>query len=343
MEKRRKIKIKKLKVKKFDTKKPKKVLSSRRSKKKEAKKVLTLLPKKSGFPYTNTRVRVMKTKLLNKPDMEKLMKMSLEGITSFLQQTEYKDEINKMALQYSGVELAEYALNRNMAHNFRKILSFSISDAYEQIQLYLKKWDIWNIKTILRGKHTAASKPEIFNSLIPAGEFSEEFLKEIIEKAENVEEAIEFFSHTEYYEILEKFRKDKNLIEVEDELDRKYFSELLSIPSPQVNDFVRMEIDSLNTLNSMRSENIGVKIKDIEGGYEKDYRKSKKDIKEMRTYLRKVVIEKGRKMLHDYKASIAPVVGYFVWKENEIKNLRIIMRGKHSELPAEMIEKELVI
>jgi len=66
------------------------------------------------------------------------------------------------------------------------------------------------------------------------------------------------------------------------------------------------------------------------------------DIKKARIALRQKLSEKGRRIVNKFERSTAPVIGYFFAKENEVDNLRIIARGKHSGLSQELIEQQLV-
>jgi len=65
------------------------------------------MQKGSGYAYTNTRIRVMKTKLLKPLDYKKLFNMSLPEIARFLGETDYEEQINELGAKYSGVTLLE--------------------------------------------------------------------------------------------------------------------------------------------------------------------------------------------------------------------------------------------
>jgi len=292
-----------------------------------------------GYSYTNTRVRVMKSKLIDSSEYSKLMKMSLDQIARYLQETEYKKEIDEMGTTYEEANLIEYALNRNLANSFKKILDFSLKDSKKQIHLFLKKYDLWNIKTILRGKQSNESNEEIINALIPAGEFTEKFLIKVIKESNSVNTAIEFFKKTNYYEIMKKH--SANLIELEDELDLSYFSELLSDSDGKVKDLLELKAKYTDALNEARAKETKIKMKRI-----LPIKKTKRiivdDLKESRIEFRKKIAEKGKKMVYYFKRNSSPVIGYFVAKENEVDNLRIISRGKQAGLPQELIEKQLV-
>lgn len=301
-----------------------------------------LLTGSAAYAYTNTRIRVMKTKLLKELDFKKLMKMSLPEIARFLQESEYKSEINQLAMNYSGVNLLEYALNKNLENTCKKILNFSIKESKEQVRLYLQRWDVWSIKMVLRGKFAGASNREIISGLIAAGDLEREFLEAVVEKCTSVEEVIDNLKGTPYYAILVKYKDD--LAVMEDELDKTYYKFAIKLAEPELKNFFKDEVDTINTLNSLRARKADVKLMLLEGGSGKLIKVSEKeDSIDARIAVKKQFVEKGLDMIKEYKRTVRPILGYFAAKENEINNLRMIVRGKHSNISQEMIEKQLVI
>lgn len=297
--------------------------------------------KSSGYAYTNTRVRVMKSKLLTPETYRKLLKMQSDEITRYLEETEYKKEIDELAVRYEGINLIEYGLTQNLENTFNKIYNFSIGLSKEQIKLYLKKWDIWNVKTILRGKYANASKDEITNSIVAAGSSPLSFWKNVIDKADSVNDVIEMLHGNPFYEELKENSDD--LGKMEDLLDRFYYGFVLEHAEPELRKYIVEEINTINTLNSLRSEYLSDYNYWIEGGTELIQVSQDLEKLEKRIFLRKNLVQGALKMVHEFKKNIRPVLGYFVAKENEIRNLRIIVRGKHAGLPVETIEAQLVI
>lgn len=213
--------------------------------------------------------------------------------------------------------------------------------AKQAITSYLKKWDVWNIKTILRGKRFGASHDEISITLVPAGLLKEDFLKKVIETAKNYEDAIAMFQNTEYAPILRKHKGKPE--ELEDALDRAYYPSLVSAIPKEIKPFARMQIDVLNALGKARAKDTEMQFTDVKGGSEEGLKAMAGTPEELTTRLTKSLIANGSKMLHDFRMNLRPVIGYFASKENEIRNIRLIARGRHSGLPQETIEKNLVI
>ena len=55
------------------------------------------------------------------------------------------------------------------------------------------------------------------------------------------------------------------------------------------------------------------------------------------------LMKKAFLLLHQNPLSIAPVLGYILAKEIEIKNLKMISRAKELDLPEEFMEKNLIV
>jgi len=307
-----------------------------------AKKFVKKLKGSSGYPYTNTRVRVMKTKLLKENDFRKMLKMSNAELAAYLNSTEYGREISELAPLFDGANLVEYSLNRNMENTFNKILAFSIKTPEEQARLYLSRFDVFNVKTFLRGKFSGKSDKDILLEIVCAGNLKRGFFERACRESESFEGAIEQLKETEFFEIAETFKA--NLAGLEDELDRRYFESVFVESESELEEFISDEILVKNTLNRLRAKKSEIRLKELD-------RESKKrlvlpmegDCVENRVFLKQFLLKRGNEMVNMYKRNIRPVLGYFIAKENEVANIRMIVRGKSSGLPVEMIEQQLVI
>jgi V/A-type H+-transporting ATPase subunit C len=302
------------------------------------------LPKigESGYSYTNIRVKYRKDLLLKPEIFQKLMKMSkLSEIISYLEQTVYKKEIDELRTKFSDINLIEYALNRNLEGTFQKILNFSLERAREQIKLYLRRYDVANIKTIIRGKSSKVSDEKIINELIACGEFTRDFLEQVVRNSKDINEAIESFKETEYYDVL---KKNNDLSKLEDELDKFYYKKMLKLAEGELKKYIRSEIWVKNTLNKLRCQKAGIKVELISGERrEKINIALKENNIETRVFLKKLLISKCLKMIDRFNTNVRYLLGYLVAKENEINNIRIIARGKYAGLSEELIVKELVL
>jgi len=181
------------------------------------------------YPYTFARVSAMKGRLIGREQYLKLLKMKISEIIKFLQETEYKKEIDELAVSYSGVDLVERALSKNLASTFQKLKKISDEQVVRLIAMYLKRWDIRDIKTVLRGIVSKADKDYVQSLLIAAGDLSQK-LMELFE-AGDVEQLISAVGLPKgrFDASLNVFKETGNLFEIENELDKMYYGELLEL------------------------------------------------------------------------------------------------------------------
>ncbi|WNY29032.1 V-type ATP synthase subunit C [Methanimicrococcus stummii] len=348
----------------------------------------------SNYPYAVTRVRAMRIKLFPRDAYPRFLNMSLDEITRKIGESEYKRDIDELSREYSGINLIEHALNRNMAESFQKVLQITEGEPHELVMEYLRIFDIEDIKTILRGKVHNIPEDQILQTLVTGGVLRYTFLSGLVSKS--VEEIIASFKDSPYGPILSKF-DGTNLPEIENELDKFYYESLfeaIGMPSSadrkQFDQFVRREIDikNLNLLLRVKkyeafenAENADTQciVEDVSSmmiphGLSLDTDKLKnlcyddfvealrktpywevvgtvlenKDLKSVSLtdvearllkYNLTIVTENSRRFL----ISIIPILEFIIYKSNEVRNLRIIVRGKSVGMDNELIKDRLVI
>ncbi|MBC7110506.1 MAG: V-type ATPase subunit, partial [Archaeoglobi archaeon] len=209
------------------------------------------------YAYITARVRARKRRLLRREDYQKLLKMSLEEIARFLGETEYREEIEELSHKYSGVELIERALNLNLSKTYRNLIEISSGEANMLIREYLRRWDIWNLRSLLRGKRIGGDPEEIKSLFVIAGELDEGFLNTLAEMR-SIDEIIEALGRTRYYEVLKR-HEEMHWRELEDELERKYYEELVGLLEEERTEdrrlllrIIRREIDIKNIMTLLR-------------------------------------------------------------------------------------------
>lgn len=180
-----------------------------------------------------------------------------------LEQTIYKRDIEEGVLQAPGVPGVEEGLRRNIVSDFRKVLEMVDGEARELAKILLGRWDIQNIKTILRGKHTGAPSEEVISSLIPAGELSETLLFQL-EKQFDIKAVLDLLAlwKVSYSKPLTQnfslYARTRNLAKLELELDRFYYADALlrlrrqNLNVSLVREIVQREIDFINIMTLIR-------------------------------------------------------------------------------------------
>jgi len=155
-----------------------------------------------NYEYVTARVRSRRASLFDDDDYRKLVRMGTGEIARFMEDTEYSEEMNALGSRYSGVDLIEYALNRNLAKHFEDLLRWADGRLYDFIARYLRKFDVWNVKTVIRGIYSGATAEEISDDLIRAGEIPGDLLDRIVQ-ADTIEAVVELLSPTVFGDPLE--------------------------------------------------------------------------------------------------------------------------------------------
>lgn len=334
------------------------------------------------YAYITGRVRAMKTKLIPNEMYARMLNMDIPEIARYLEETQYKEEIDALAKDYSGAELIEHATFANLAKTYRKLLEVSIDEPQFLILEYLRRWDIWNIKTILRGKFYGASDSEIMKYIVPAGELDMEFLEGLAKK-DSINDVIAAFEGTDFAEALSKY-DGKFLASVENALDKLYYFRMeravggtLSVGGGLLLKYVRREIDIKNLITLFRMNKAGIEagivqenlipggklseelsrmagqpyadfVRGLEGypfwSAISDVATADLDgVSRIEARLKAYLIRYAWSLSNYHPLSILPVLGYIVTKETEVANIRKIVRGKEAGLPNELIEEQMVV
>jgi V/A-type H+/Na+-transporting ATPase subunit C len=224
-------------------------------------------------PYTYARVCAMKSKLINRDQYNRLLKMKVHEILKFLQETTYKPEIDELAISHAGPGEIETVLNKNMVRTLNKLKRISDGNLAVVIGKYLQRYDVYNIKTILRGLFTKSNPEKIENMLLTVGELKKAVLLNLLKK-ESVEEGIgmvqKLLPDLDAKKALAGYKEKNNLFEIENVLDHYYYNNLLAFTENIAGQgelfktFLLHEIDILNIKTILRLKREKVESQEIE-------------------------------------------------------------------------------
>lgn len=133
------------------------------------------------YGYLNARVRAWKSKLFGRGMYEELLtKPDLFTIGLVLQKTPYGPDLEEVTGHpLTGAEGFDRGIRRNLSRTLQQLYAMTGEKPRELTAIVVSRWDIHNLKAILRGKHGRASAEEILGSLVPAGRLGEPLLKEL--------------------------------------------------------------------------------------------------------------------------------------------------------------------
>ncbi|HHI30151.1 ATP synthase A1 subunit C [Methanosarcinales archaeon ex4572_44] len=338
--------------------------------------------KTPAYAYITARVRARKKKLIPKDTYPKLLNMELPEIIRFIEESEYKRDVDELSARFRAIDLLEHALNRNLGASYRKLIEISRGQVNYLIVEYMRRWDIWNIKTVLRGKYYGAPEEEILDYVVSAGGLHYPDL-ESMAKLESVDAIITSLQNRPCYQVLKDYEGGM-LNKIEDDLDKLYYSRLLDAIGVSPGEklflkFLQTEIDIKNLKTLFRLKRAGVEREGVQdviipGGLEfkgsdlirlaglsfselihsldgYSYWSSIADVvseegtslTEIETKLDAYLMNFASRISHYYPLSILPVLDYVLHKKIEVDNLRIIARGKELKLSDDVIRDNLVM
>ena len=218
------------------------------------------------YIYVCTRMRVRKTTLLPREEYMRMLNMNLPEITRFIGETDYKQEIDELGTTFKGIDLIEVALSWNLAKEYQKIQEITPGTLKQFTRAYLRRWDIQNVLTILKGRLQGAKTGKIKEILIPAGSLDRVALDRLLAE-ESSDKIVEMLKgYRMYPQVFAReyplSKESGSYSQLENELYKQFYSEIIAEAESGIKggklflDFIRLEIDIKNvkTLFRLRAD-----------------------------------------------------------------------------------------
>ena len=231
----------------------------------------------SNYAYVATRARSRRSRLLPAEAYNQLLNLEHAEIARYIQDLEYRREIDRYGSTLSGADLIETALVDNLAKDVGDFLSFSKGKLRDILHVYAEKYRIENLKNIVRGINQNMDKQNLERLVCPINDSDKELYNKLYD-SKTVEDMVSTLEGTSYYIPLKKALEARNsdsLQPLEDALDLIYYHNLVSNqPSGGADvevyrDFVQLKVDIANIKTLLRMRHRGIVAHDellISGG-----------------------------------------------------------------------------
>ncbi len=213
------------------------------------------------YIYVCTRMRVRKAKLLPREEYMRMLNMSLPEITRIIEETQYKQEIDELGTVFKGIDLIEAALSWNLAKEYQKIQEITPGTLKQFTQAYLRRWDIQNVLTILRGKMQGERSGKIKEILIPAGSLDKDMLDRLLAE-DNLDRVIDALKNHRMYPVIARefpaAKEEGSFSRMENELYKQFYGEIIAEAEGGIKggqlflDFIKLDIDIKNVKTLFR-------------------------------------------------------------------------------------------
>ncbi|MDD5448179.1 MAG: V-type ATPase subunit [Actinomycetota bacterium] len=227
------------------------------------------------YTYVNARVRAMRAHLLTRDFFMRLVEAEdFNAIHSLLDQSIYRREINEALVLNPEKPRYDYALSKNLYAALMKIYNSVGGKPRRLVEILYSRYDVDNIKAVIRGKKGDATPSEIMEIVVPVGNLRKETLGEMarareildvinVMRAHGAKYATPLESH---YERFVRQNRDVSVLELA--LDKFHFQDAISRlegKDPNValtRQILRSEIDIRNISTLVRIR--GFKLEDNE-------------------------------------------------------------------------------
>ncbi|MDF0664773.1 MAG: V-type ATPase subunit [Nitrospira sp.] len=140
----------------------------------------------ADYAYSNARIRAMEGRLLNRGEYESLLGCaSFDGLVEVLKSSRYAHPLALALTGYDPTRPAETVvridevLRRNLTQNLTALRRFFSDRSGELINELFLRWDVYSLKTVLRGKQAGAPVEEVLAATLPVGELDDIALGEL--------------------------------------------------------------------------------------------------------------------------------------------------------------------
>jgi len=223
-----------------------------------------------SYLYVNAKIMAKEGKFISSSRWEDLWGCTSPGeIASLLEGTDYFPYLKEAAINDS--KELEKAVLEEFSSLGREISTIIPKGAWPIKEYLLKKWDVINLRAIMRGIHgDAKKKDEIVDSFIEGGELDVAFFKALID-IESMDDFIALLEKTPYQSLtdgLGNYNETKNLFFLEASLDRIFWADLWEKVRSlkgikEFREFIGVCVETHNLKIILRAKNDGLSLEDI--------------------------------------------------------------------------------
>lgn len=232
--------------------------------------------RRTAAAYVTARVRGMKSQLLSNTDLDQLLAGgNEEAMVQQLLASPYEAELAESLTRYQGADAVEDAATRNLVHTFAK-LHRACTGAYSELaEVFIARWDIAAVKSLLRNRHHGLDAKTGGASLFPSPTMPAALMEELasLDSMDALVRGLVAWNSSlcrPLEEGLGAYLESNNLRALEEALDRGYFvGNLRRLQSDKsedaafVRDLLRFEIDRINLRRVFEPRPAGTEVEAI--------------------------------------------------------------------------------
>ncbi|UCF45481.1 MAG: V-type ATPase subunit, partial [Candidatus Bathyarchaeota archaeon] len=228
-----------------------------------------LTPKPLKYNELMPRVAVENLKLIEIDDLISLIGKDLESIRCVLTDSPYGKYISALSSDEIDSVSLEAVLLENYAETTKKLVKFSSGSIRSLLLAVLKKFEVSNVKAMLRATKAKIDVDEAMQHIVPGGVLDRIRCRAILAKSKSIEDVINSLADLEYglimKGVLDKRERIEDLMQLEVALDKAVYREILEstenlngVDKEIAKDVIGIELDAINVRTILKCKAIGV-------------------------------------------------------------------------------------
>jgi|TARA_B110000495_G_scaffold202369_1_gene222313 V/A-type H+-transporting ATPase subunit C len=212
---------------------------------------------RSNLYNASARAKARKSSLIDSTRMRQLLQLGPDSIGASIGELGYRSEMDTYSSRMSGADAVEAALFHNLDNDLAEIMRFCQGPLKSIVAVFVERFAYDKAKTVLRAVNGGASDELIESQILPSENPMNSVWLDIVRTTETVSEAAKAMHGTPWGKELAKLEGSPSLEEMENSLDRQYYSHALKVfqgkdSNPQLRKYIRTEIDHRNIINQFR-------------------------------------------------------------------------------------------
>lgn len=217
-----------------------------------------------GMEYGNTRLRAMRSRMLGSVDYRLLTTVgTIDGLLAALSDSDYAVDVESALTRYGGLRRLDEVIRRHLQRQLGAMGSFYEEPAIHRVGLLLERWDLRNLRLLLRGRARLEGAEDILRLVVPVGRVSAAELTELamqpsLRTTVDLMAAWRIPSRPMARRLLDawpEYEATGDIVVLERALNRAFAERLEDLLGDDVGDaatVLRSEIDEINLLTALR-------------------------------------------------------------------------------------------